>query len=298
MTDAPNTEPPHDAPGGREPQPLPPVAVLGVGNMSGAILAGLLASPFAPQAPVRTTNRSGASARALAEAHRVEALALEEDPEANARAVRDARLVVLGVKPHLLLGVLREVREALPPDAVVVSLAAGVPIAAMQRELRPGQPVVRAMPNTPAALRLGVTGVAAGAHADAEDMRLVRALFSGVGEVVEVEEEGIAAVAGVSGSGPAYVYLFMEGLIDAAVDAGLPPADARRMVEATVLGAAEMVRRSPGLEPAELRRRVTSPNGTTERALAVFQEQDLAGTVRRAVRANIRRSHELAAENG
>lgn len=298
VTDAPNTEPPHDAPEGREPRPLPPVAVLGVGNMSGAILAGLLASPFAPQAPVRTTNRSGASARALAKAHGVEAFALEKDPEANARAVRGARIVVLGVKPQLLLGVLREVREELAPDAVVVSLAAGVPIAAMERELRPGQPVLRAMPNTPAALRLGVTGVAGGTHADAEAVGLARKLFSGVGEVVEVDEEGIAAVAGVSGSGPAYVYLFIEGLIDAAVEAGLPPADARRMVVTTVLGAAEMVRSCPGIEPAELRRRVTSPNGTTERAIAVLQEQDLGGLMRRAVQANIRRSHELAAENG
>lgn len=271
--------------------------MLGVGNMSGAILAGLRGSPIAPQAPIRVTNRTGASARAIPPGPGVRALALEDEPRANEIALAGARIVVLGVKPGMIADLLRSVAAAIEPGAVVISVAAGVTIASIERLLSAGQPVVRAMPNTPAAIGLGVTGIARGTAASDEDAALARAIFAQLGEVVEVSEERIDAVAGISGSGPAYVYLFMEELIRVAEASGLPAADARRMVEMTVLGAAEMSRRHPEHSPAELRRRVTSPGGTTERAIAVFQERELGGIVRDAVTANIRRSAELAAQD-
>lgn len=302
MTAAPRPEPtPGDDTGARASAPhpstaLPAIAMLGVGNMSGAILAGITRPGFGPAAPVRATTRSAASAVALA-GDRVEAVAAESLATANADAARGAGLVVLGVKPYAIGELLDEIRDALDPGAVVVSVAAGVECAAIERRLAPGTRVVRAMPNTPATLGLGVTGIAPGAHADADAMRQAAALFSAVGDVVEVDESQIALVGGISGSGPAYLYYLVEALMRSAEGLGLDAERARTLAVGTVRGASEMLAHHPDLDPAELRRRVTSPNGTTERAIAVFAEAELPGTVDRAVRANIARSIELAAEN-
>jgi len=277
-----------------ETQPLPSVAMIGVGSMGGAILAGLRAPGASVEGAVTLTTRSAESAARFDEDPDVVAYAADADPEANRKAVRGARLIVLGVKPWLIHDVLREIADDLEPGSIVVSVAAGVTIASMEA-LVPGVAVVRAMPNTPAHVGLGVTGIAGGASAGPEDVEAVRRLFATVGEVLVVREDQINAIAAVSGSGPAYLFLYTEEMIAAARRLGFDEDQARLLAERTVIGAAELLR-SSGEEPAELRRQVTSPKGTTERAIAVLQEGGLGGLFDRALAANIRRSEELEAQ--
>jgi len=268
---------------------LPRIALLGAGSMGGAILAGLLASG-APHGGVTVTNRTAAKADALG-GEGVTSLALERDPSANREAVRGAGLVVLGVKPAMIGELLDAVRDDLEPDAIVVSVAAGVTIATM--EARIPNPVLRAMPNTPSLVRLGVTGLAAGDRVTAGQAAVARALFETVGAVIELPEDRIDALSAVSGSGPAYVFLLMEQWTAAAVRLGFDDAQARLMVEQTFRGASELLAGSDA-DPAELRRRVTSPKGTTERAIGVFEEADLADLFGRAMDAAIARAQALS----
>ncbi len=257
--------------------------------MGGAILAGLVASG-APHGGVTVTNRTAAKADALA-ADAVTSLALERDPAANRTAVRGAGLVVLGVKPAGVPELLDAIRDDLAPDAIVVSLAAGVTIATMEGRIP--NPVLRAMPNTPSLVRLGVTGLAAGPRVAPHQTAVARALFETVGAVIELPEDRIDALSAVSGSGPAYVFLLMEQWTRAAVALGFDEGQARLMVEQTFRGASELLAASD-VDPAELRRRVTSPKGTTERAIRVLEEADLAGLFGRAMDAAIARAQQLA----
>jgi pyrroline-5-carboxylate reductase len=257
--------------------------------MGGALLAGLVASGV-EHGGVTVTNRTAAKAATLGGAG-VTSLSLERDPDANRTALDGARLVVLGVKPAMIPDLLTSIRPDLAPDAVVVSVAAGVTIASMEA-LVPN-PVLRAMPNTPAVVRLGVTGLASGARVSQEQAGVARAFFETSGAVVEVPEDRIDALSTVSGSGPAYVFLLIESLTATALRMGFSPADARLMVQQTFRGASELLAASD-VDPAELRRRVTSPKGTTERAIAVLEEADLTGLFDRATAAALERARELA----
>lgn len=261
--------------------------------MGGALLAGLLGSGV-EHGGVAVTNRTAAKADALSGTG-VTSLALERDPDANRVALEGAGLVVLGVKPAMVHDLLREVRDALDPATIVVSVAAGVTIASME-ELVPN-PVLRAMPNTPAIVRLGVTGLASGARVSPGQTAVARAFFEASGAVVEVTEDRIDALSTISGSGPAYVFLLIEQLTATARGLGFPEADARLMVEQTFRGASELLAVS-GEEPAELRRRVTSPKGTTERAVAVLEEADLRSVFDRATAAALDRARQLARGEG
>ncbi|TXK18606.1 pyrroline-5-carboxylate reductase [Homoserinibacter sp. GY 40078] len=269
---------------------LPPLAVLGAGSMAGAILRGLLASGLDPASVVVTTR--GASSAEHWRAEGVRALALDDDPEANSRAVDGAGVVLLGVKPAMVLGTLREVADALEPGAVVVSVAAGVTTASMESVV--ANPVVRTMPNTPALVRRAVTGVAAGSTAGEAELAIARELFTAVGAVVEVPEEQIDALSAISGSGPATFYFLVERLTETAERLGFDPSDARLLAEQTLIGSALLLE-STGDEPRELRRRVTSPKGTTERLIGVLEEAELTELFERAAQAAIARAKELAA---
>jgi pyrroline-5-carboxylate reductase len=151
------------------------------------------------------------------------------------------------------------------------------------------------MPNTPAAIGIGATGIAAGTAADDEAMGFARAIFEAVGIVAEVDEAQIADVAAVSGSGPAYVFYLIEQMVAAAIRIGMPEDQAHEFVVQTFRGAIGLVHANPDVEPSELRRRVTSPKGTTERAIQVLEAADLGVTFEQAMRSNVRRSEELAA---
>ncbi len=271
---------------------LPRTAMLGVGSMSGAVLDGLLAAGLDP-ATVTLTTRSEASAAAHRE-RGLDAVATDTDPDANRAAVRGAALVVLGVKPYGIADLLAEVASDLAPDAVVVSVAVGTTTASMEALVPAGVRVVRALPNTPVGVGLGVTGISAGASADDAAVALASSVFTASGEVVTVPESQLDALSAVSGSGPAYVFLLVEQWQQAAEALGFTPEQAATMVRGTMRGAVELLGRS-GREPADLRRAVTSPKGTTERAVAVLQDADLSDTFLRASRAAIARAEEIAA---
>lgn len=278
-----------------ESQPLPSVAMLGVGSMGGAILAGLRAPGVSIDGPIVVTTRSAASAAAYSGASDVIAYAGETDPEANRKAVRGARVVILAVKPWMIHDVLTEISADLAPGTVLVSVAAGVTTESMEKLVPADVSVVRAMPNTPSDVGLGVAGVAGGASAGDETVELVRRIFETVGEAIVVREDQINAVAAVSGSGPAYLFLYVEEMTAAARRLGFDEDQARLLAQQTVIGSAELLRQS-GEDPAELRRKVTSPKGTTEQAILVMQEANLGDIYDRALAANVRRSEELAAE--
>jgi pyrroline-5-carboxylate reductase len=268
---------------------LPRIAILGAGSMGGAILAGLVDSGLAV-AGVAVTNRTPAKADAV-RMPGVDSYALETHPEANATALEGAGVVIIGVKPAMVPGLLEQIAEFLEEDAIVVSVAAGVTTATMEG-LIPNA-VARAMPNTPSVVRRGVTGLAAGSRITPDQLAVARAVFETVGAVIELGEDRIDALSTISGSGPAYVFFLMEQLTGTALRLGFSEAEARLMVEQTFLGASELLAVSD-VGPEELRRRVTSPKGTTERAIAQIAEADLTAVFDRATAAAIARSEEMA----
>lgn len=271
--------------------PFPSVAILGSGSMGGAILDGILAAGGAGSDVVVTT-RSAASAAAFADRPGVRAIAVEADPAANREAVKSAELVILAVKPANVLALAAEMAGATKTGAVVVSVAAGVPTSAIEARV-PGVMVVRAMPNTPSTIGRGVTGISAGALADERALSLAEAVFASVGSVHRVDESQLDALTAISGSGPAYVFYLIEKLSAAGVELGLDARLAEALAAATFAGASELLLHSDAA-PSELRRRVTSPGGTTERAIAVFDDRDVTGTVRDAAQVAATRSAELS----
>ncbi|MCM3781192.1 pyrroline-5-carboxylate reductase [Microbacterium hydrocarbonoxydans] len=273
---------------------LPSLTFVGAGSMGGAILRGVVASGIRVDGGITATNRSAEKAAAFADLDGVTSIALSEQPDGNVAAVSGARIVLVGVKPAMVPDLLREIAPSLGDDTIVVSLAAGVTLATFADILGADARIVRSMPNTPATVGKAVTGLAAGGGASADDLALVRRLFETVGAVIEVPESQIDALSTISGSGPAYVFLLIEELTKAAEGMGFDRADARLMAEQTFIGATALLDAS-GEEPAELRRRVTSPKGTTERAVAVLQVAHLDRTFADAAAAALARAKELAA---
>jgi len=272
---------------------LPTIAVLGAGSMGRAILSGLLRPEVSVDGDVRVTNRTAAKAAEFEGTAGVRALATETDPDANRAAVRGAKIVLIGVKPGMVPDLLAEIADALEPDALVVSVAAGVTIATFEGALPESVAVIRSMPNTPAVVGRAVTGISAGTRSRPEDLALVRALFETVGEVVTVPESRLDALGTISGSGPAYVFFLIEQLTATAIDKGFSAEEAAILVNGTFRGAAELLA-ATGTDPADLRRQVTSPNGTTERAIAELQGAGLKSIFDRATDAALARSRELA----
>ena len=277
-------------------QLLPPIAFLGAGAMGGAIIGGLVATGDAAfvgglGSGIRAVNRTEAKAATL-RGLGITSLSIEAVDDATQQALAGAKLVVLGVKPAGIPGLLEEIRDGLEPDAVIVSIAAGVTTASMEA-LVP-HAVVRTMPNTPSLVRRGVTGVSPGSRATDPVVALVARVFEAVGEVVVLPEPQIDALSAISGSGPAYVCLLIEQLTAAARRLGLDEAAARTLAEGTFIGTGALLQSSRE-DPAELRRQVTSPHGTTERAIAVLEAADLADLFERAAQAAIARARELAA---
>lgn len=205
---------------------------------------------------------------------------------------------VVEVAPTLLLAIKPQVFDAVTialnqrhPNQVILSILAGVPLARLEAAF-PGQSVIRAMPNTPATVGAGVTAIAAGQHTQPEHLQLARQVFAAVGEVVEVPESLLDAVTGLSGSGPGYIAVLIEALIDGGVAVGLPRSTATQLALQTVRGTAELLQ-TTGIHPAELKDRVTSPGGTTIAGIAQLEQAGFRSAVIEAVRAACRRSQEL-----
>ena len=267
------------------------IAILGTGSMGKAILSGMLAAGTSP-ANVRVTTKSKASADAISSNHGVQATALESDSAANSSAAKDADLVILAVKPNMILETLKEVAAVLKPDCLVISVAAGITTAAMEEQLSGNAAVVRAMPNTPSVVGLGVTGISKGSNVSAKQLDLAVELFASVGKVLVVDESKIDALSTISGSGPAYVFYFAEKLITAAKSLGFSESEASLMVKETFLGSATLLATSSS-SPEELRQQVTSPNGTTMQATGKFDAADLERVFIEATEAALARAKEL-----
>jgi pyrroline-5-carboxylate reductase len=268
------------------------IAFIGAGNMASALIHGLSSSGVAAREQIVATD---VRAEALAELHARHGIATTLD---NRSAASAADLLVLCVKPQVLPAVLGELRGHLGEAALVVSIAAGVPTAVIERGLaaegRAGVRVVRAMPNTPALVLAGATAIAPGSAATAADLALARALFASVGVVEEVQEPLLDAVTGLSGSGPAYVFLLVEALTQAGVQVGLSESTSAALAAQTVYGAAKLLHES-GESPEALRRKVTSPGGTTQAGLERLAERGFADVLRDAVERATARARELGA---
>lgn len=263
--------------------------------MNEAVLAGLLAAGTAAADVTATVRRSERADELRSRYEGLTVLAENEDAQANIKAVEGAALVVLGVKPVGIVDLCRSIASVLSPQTVVLSVAAAVTIATMEAALPAGQPLVRTMPNTPLKVGRGAVGLSAGSNVTEEQLAAAAAVFSGAGTTVIVPEENLDAVSAVSGSGPAYAFYLAEAMAQAGVKLGLDPELAMVLARDTVAGAGAMLAED-GADPAALRKAVTSPNGTTERAIAVFDEAGLPDMIAAGARAAAERAAEISRE--
>jgi pyrroline-5-carboxylate reductase len=261
------------------------IAFLGGGRMAEALIRALSDSGLAEPSQVAVSDVLEARRTALA------ALGLRAVAE-NREAVAGAGMVVLAVKPQDVPAVLDDVKDALAPGCLVVSIAAGVTIRAIETGLREKTPVVRVMPNTPVQVGAGAAAVAGGRHATAEHVEQVLRIFNAAGRAVAVPEKLLDAVTGLSGSGPAYICLIIEALADGGVKEGLPRDVALTLATQTVLGTAKLLQET-GLHPAEWKDMVASPGGTTIAGLAALEIGAVRGALIACVEAATRRSQEL-----
>ncbi len=265
------------------------IAFLGAGNMASALIQGLLAGGTSSAGRLHATDVRAETLEGLAREHGI------ETGSDNATAVRTADVVVLSVKPQVLPALLGEIRDAASADTLVLSVAAGVPLSVIEGGLGDGARAIRAMPNTPALVRAGATAIAAGTRASDDDMEVAEQIFSSVGVVRRVPEAQIDAVTGLSGSGPAYVFLMIEALTAGGERVGLERETAAALAAQTVYGAALLLRET-GEDPAVLRERVTSPGGTTQAGLEALAGHDFRGVVADAVAKATQRAEELGRE--
>lgn len=266
--------------------------------MNGAIASGLLAAGTAP-ASVRATVGSHASISTLREklgegAQDVSILAGEDDAQANLKATEGADVVLLGVKPYAILDLAREISPALGEKTVVVSVAAGITLEALQRALPEGQPAIRCMPNTPSRVGKGVLAISVGQTVTEELKDAAASVLGAAGRVIEVEEEQMGAVTAVSGSGPAYAFLLAETMATAGVKLGLDEKTATELAAATVAGAGYLLDVDP--TPRDLRKAVTSPKGTTDKAITAYIDGGLFELTEIAMRACLARNEEMTEE--
>lgn len=265
------------------------IAFIGSGAMGEAMIKGMVAQEVVQAAQITASDPVAARREQMKSQFGV------MTSETNLRAVEDADVVVLSVKPQILPRVMAELKGRIPPSALVLSIVAGVPIATMQQGLAHDR-IVRTMPNTPAQVGKGVTVWTATPAVTTEQRAQTQAILNALGEQVVVEDEHYLDMAtGLSGSGPGYVFLLIEAMIDAGVQIGFSRADAQKIVLQTIDGSVALVR-STGLHPAELKNRVTSPAGTTAAGLFELEQSGVRAAIIRAVEAAYHRSEALGAQ--
>jgi pyrroline-5-carboxylate reductase len=261
------------------------ITFIGAGNMAEALVAGIIEKGVcAPQELIVTDI-------AQERLKHFELMYGVGTSDNNAVAITDADVVMLAVKPQIFGSIWSDLVCLLKPGALVASIMAGVPSEkiAMGEQIK----VVRVMPNTPSLIGEGAAGIAAGAYASEEDLKLVEKMMRAVGATVIVKEEEINAVTALSGSGPAYVFYLLEAMLEAAAEMGLQQDVSRELALATVIGAARLMKET-GEEAAELRRKVTSKGGTTEAALTMMESLHVKASIVKALQAAHARSIELA----
>jgi len=262
------------------------IAFVGSGFMGGALIRGLVESGAVKPSNITATDPRESVLKNLAKE-----LGIKTSSD-NSEAVADAGIVVLAVKPQVLESVVKSLKGKLGRKKLIISIAAGVKTGAVAQWLSSGAKVVRAMPNMGATIGLSATALCAGDAANEVDIAIARQIFDSVGESVVVEEKLMDAVTGLSGSGPAFVFAFLEGLIDAGVRCGLTRETATVLARQTLYGAAKMAR-DLGEHPSLLKERITSPGGTTIAGLTVLEEAGFRGLIIRAVEKAVERSKEL-----
>ena len=263
------------------------IAILGAGQIGEALISGLLSSGWRSPPELAASTRREERAAELRERHGIEVTL------SSAEAAAGAALVVIAVKPQDLESLLGEIGPLIQPDQTVLSIAAAIPTAAIERHLDRGVPVVRAMPNTPAVVHEGMAGICAGSHAGEEHLTLAEEALRHLGAVVRVSEPYMDAVTAVSGSGPAYFALLAEAMIEAGILLGLSREVSTQLVVQTMLGTAKQLR-DLGMHPVELREMVTSPGGTTIAAIRELEQAGLRAAFLNAIQAAMDRSRELA----
>jgi pyrroline-5-carboxylate reductase len=263
------------------------IAILGCGKIGEALLAGLLSTGWRRADELVVTGRRDERLAELTERHGVTAT------RSNAEAVSGAGVVVIAVKPQDLEGLLEQISRAVEPQQTVLSLVAAIPTRFIESRLSDSIPVVRAMPNTPAVVHEGMAGMAAGKYADDSHVGLAREVLEQVGRVVTVPEAYLDAVTSISGSGPAYFALLAEAMIEGGILLGLSREVSTELVVQTMLGSAKLLR-DAHMHPVELREMVTSPGGTTIRAIRVLEQSGVRAAFLNAIQAAMERSTELA----
>lgn len=262
------------------------IAFLGGGNMAEALIKGMLSADVTTSGQMIVSDVSSSRLTYLKSKYRLSITARNSD------AVREADVVLLCVKPQMIDEVLAEIAPLAHGSKLVISIAAGVPIARIEHALTGKPRVIRVMPNTPALVLSGASGISPGSTVTDADKALAEEIFGAVGRVVSVEEKLMDAVTGLSGSGPAYVFLFIEALADGGVKAGLPRAVALELAVQTVLGSARMALETKD-HPAKLRDMVASPGGTTIAGLHELEKGKFRAVLMSAVEAATKRSKEL-----
>jgi pyrroline-5-carboxylate reductase len=264
----------------------PTVAILGAGSMGQILAEGLLRAGWKTDEITMAARRE----ERASEAERFTGITTLLDPTA---AANEHSVVVVAVKPKDVRHLLDQVKDAVTTDQIVISMAAGVPIAVFEKAL-PGVPVVRTMPNTPAAVDEAMTAYCGGTHADDAALETASTVLSAVGETIRLSEDLLDSVTAVSGTGPAYIFLLAEALTEAAIREGLPHHAAERLVDQTLRGSGLLLRNSEK-SAFRLRGEVTSPGGTTAAAMHVLEDGGFRALVEDAVRAAAQRSRDLGA---
>ena len=262
------------------------IGFLGAGNMAEALIRGLVQDGVVTPERIIASGPRGDRLAELAGAYRI------ETTTDNAALAKQAEILVLSVKPQILERVLREVASAIPPGALVVSVAAGIDTATIESHLPSGARVVRAMPNMPALVRAGATAISRGRHATDADLVEAKTIFDAVGLTIVLDESQLDAVTGLSGSGPAYIFLILEALADAGVKVGLSRRTAQRLAAQTVMGSAKLLLDTDE-HPGKLKDMVTSPGGTAIAGLHTLEEGGLRTTLINAVETATKRAREL-----
>ena len=263
------------------------IAILGAGRIGEALISGLLSSGWRDAADLTASARREERVAELGERFGIAATT------SNAEAAAGAALVVIAVKPQDLDVLLGELGTLVQPDQTVLSIAAAVPTAAIERHLAGGVPVVRAMPNTPSTVHEGMAGICAGAHAGEQHLELAEEALRHLGAVVRVPESQMDAVTAISGSGPAYFALLAEAMIEAGILLGVSREISTQLVVQTMLGTAKQLR-DEKMHPVELREMVTSPGGTTISAIRELEQAGVRAAFLNAIQAAMNRSRELA----
>jgi pyrroline-5-carboxylate reductase len=262
------------------------IGFIGAGNMAEALIRGLIKGGHVPATRIAASAPRRERLDELAAAYAID---VTTD---NREIARRSGLVVLSVKPQIMDKVLREIGDQLAPGTLVVSIAAGVDTETIEGAVGEGVRVIRAMPNTPALVGAAATAIAPGKHASEADLAAAKALFDAVGITVQLDESHLDAVTGLSGSGPAYIFLILEALADAGVKVGLSRRNAQRLAAQTVMGSAKMLLDTDE-HPGKLKDMVTSPGGTAIAGLHTLEEGGLRTTLINAVETATKRAREL-----